>query len=335
MTDPAQPLKDFKPKKKFFVGIDSDGCAFDTMGIKQRECFCPWLIGYFGLQPAAKAVRECKEFADLFSKTRGFNRHKTTKRIIAELLPAHPMVKSRGFKVPQYPHYFEWVDDPNSLLSNDGLKQLPGNLGLGLESQLFRDTTTPSPFRIGITEPHFRHVQTMAYQGVAPRTRVADKHAYLAIGHFAQSATPLPFDTYRGLALLGEPAVIHDQHPFRLPQGFLDQPLVLLEDGSILPATRAKELLHSSHVPACHSLSHRLNCFARHLQKQPFQILARPVPLLRSTKQATEAFMIQSQFAQQPLNIPRGQIHLRRRGLDFRHHARLSQYVAYVFLLSR
>ncbi|GAH67289.1 unnamed protein product, partial [marine sediment metagenome] len=69
MTDPAQPLKDFQPKKKFFVGIDSDGCAFDTMGIKQRECFCPWLIGYFGLQPVAQAARECKEFADLFSKT--------------------------------------------------------------------------------------------------------------------------------------------------------------------------------------------------------------------------------------------------------------------------
>ena len=121
--DPAKPLKDFQPKKKFFVGIDSDGCAFDTMGIKQRECFCPWLIGYFGLQPVAHAVRECKEFADLFSKTRGFNRHKTTKRIIAELLPSHPMVKARDFKVPQYPHYFAWVDDPKSTLSNDGLKQ--------------------------------------------------------------------------------------------------------------------------------------------------------------------------------------------------------------------
>jgi hypothetical protein len=48
MTDAAKPLKDFKPKKKFFVGIDSDGCAFDTMGIKQRECFCPWMIGCFG-----------------------------------------------------------------------------------------------------------------------------------------------------------------------------------------------------------------------------------------------------------------------------------------------
>jgi phosphoglycolate phosphatase-like HAD superfamily hydrolase len=122
-VDPAKPLKKFKPKHKFFVGIDSDGCAFDTMGIKQRECFCPWLIAYFGLQPVAQAARECKDFADLFSKTRGANRHKTVKRIIAELLPNHPMTKSRGFKVPQYPHYFAWVDDPKSLLSNDGLKK--------------------------------------------------------------------------------------------------------------------------------------------------------------------------------------------------------------------
>jgi phosphoglycolate phosphatase-like HAD superfamily hydrolase len=122
-VDPSQALKDFKPRHQFFVGIDSDGSVFDTMGIKQRECFCPWMIAYFGLQPVAKAVRECKDFADLFSKTRGGNRHKTTKRIISELLPNHPMVKARNFKVPQYPHYFAWIDDLNSLLSNDGLKQ--------------------------------------------------------------------------------------------------------------------------------------------------------------------------------------------------------------------
>ena len=80
------------------------------------------MIGYFGLQPVAQAARECKNFADLFSKTRGANRHKTIKRIIAELLPNHPMVKERGFEVPQYRHYFAWVGDPNSLLSNEGLK---------------------------------------------------------------------------------------------------------------------------------------------------------------------------------------------------------------------
>jgi phosphoglycolate phosphatase-like HAD superfamily hydrolase len=122
-TDPAQPLQEFKPASEFFIGLDSDGCAFDTMGIKQRECFCPWLIGCFGLQPVARAARECKEFADLFSKTRGANRHKTLKRILAELLPAHPMVKTRKFKVPQFPYYFAWVDDLNSVLSNDGLKR--------------------------------------------------------------------------------------------------------------------------------------------------------------------------------------------------------------------
>ncbi len=120
--DAAKPLRDFEPKHKFFVGIDSDGCVFDTMGIKQRECFCPWMIGCFGLQPVAQAARECKEFADLFSRTRGGNRHKTLKRILAELLPTHPMVKARNFNVPQLPHYFAWVDDAESLLSNDGLK---------------------------------------------------------------------------------------------------------------------------------------------------------------------------------------------------------------------
>ena len=125
-VDPAKPLKDFKPKKKFFVGIDSDGCAFDSMGIKQRECFCPWMIGHFDLQPVAQAARECKDFADLFSNTRGANRHKTIKRILAELLPSHSMVKERNFKVPQFPHYFAWVDDPKSVLSDDGLKQAIG-----------------------------------------------------------------------------------------------------------------------------------------------------------------------------------------------------------------
>ena len=122
-NDAQKELIEFKPEHEFFVGIDSDGCVFDTMGIKQRECFCPWMIAYFNLQPVAKAVRECKEFADLYSKTRGANRHITVKRILTELLPSHPMVKNRGFKVPQFPHYFKWVDNPNSFLSNEGLKK--------------------------------------------------------------------------------------------------------------------------------------------------------------------------------------------------------------------
>ncbi len=123
ISDPAKPLKDLEPTNEYLVAIDSDGCAFDSMGIKQRECFCPMMVGYFGLQPVAEAARECKEFADLFSKTRGANRHKTIVRILTELLPSHPMVKARGFKVPQFNHYCKWVGNPNSLLSNEGLER--------------------------------------------------------------------------------------------------------------------------------------------------------------------------------------------------------------------
>ncbi|HCR31211.1 MAG TPA: haloacid dehalogenase, partial [Opitutae bacterium] len=38
MSDPAQVLSDHQPSKEFFVGIDSDGCIFDSMEIKHKEC---------------------------------------------------------------------------------------------------------------------------------------------------------------------------------------------------------------------------------------------------------------------------------------------------------
>jgi phosphoglycolate phosphatase-like HAD superfamily hydrolase len=124
MAEYTKTLRQVKPTKDYLVAIDSDGCVFDAMGIKQRECFCPMMIAYFGLQPVAQAARECKEFADLFSKTRGANRHKTLVRILTELLPTHPMVKARRFKVPQFKYYFDWVNNPKSLLSNDGLEKV-------------------------------------------------------------------------------------------------------------------------------------------------------------------------------------------------------------------
>ena len=123
MTDYIKALKEMEPTSEFLVAIDSDGCVFDAMGIKQRECFCPMLIAYFGLQPIAEAARECKDFADLFSKTRGANRHKTAARILTELLPSHPMVAERSFEVPKFEHYVAWVNEPGSLLSNAGLEQ--------------------------------------------------------------------------------------------------------------------------------------------------------------------------------------------------------------------
>jgi len=74
LTDPAQPLRDFVPRKKFFIGIDSDGCVFDSMEIKQKECFTPMFIKHFHLQAASKYARQTWEFVNLYSKNRGCNR---------------------------------------------------------------------------------------------------------------------------------------------------------------------------------------------------------------------------------------------------------------------
>ena len=58
MSDPQAPLRDLKPEHKFFIGIDSDGCAFDTMEPKHKECFCPVFIWKFGLAAVSKYARE-------------------------------------------------------------------------------------------------------------------------------------------------------------------------------------------------------------------------------------------------------------------------------------
>src|SRR3954468_7474851 len=74
MSDPAQVLRDFKPTKEFFIGIDSDGCVFDSMEIKHKECFTPMFITHFHLQAVSKHARETWDFVNLYSKSRGTNR---------------------------------------------------------------------------------------------------------------------------------------------------------------------------------------------------------------------------------------------------------------------
>ncbi|MCG8689003.1 MAG: hypothetical protein MI892_29300, partial [Desulfobacterales bacterium] len=68
MSDPVQELKDLKPEKDFFIGFDSDGCVFDSMEIKQKECFCPSFVNNYDMQGAATVARQTLEFVNLYSK---------------------------------------------------------------------------------------------------------------------------------------------------------------------------------------------------------------------------------------------------------------------------
>ncbi len=117
----AQVLIDFKPNCPYFVGIDSDGCAFDAMELKQKECFTPNTIRVWGLQPISKYVRETAEWVNLYSKWRGANRWPALVKVF-ELLAERPEVRARGVKVPEGKAIKEFIASGYSP-SEAGLKQ--------------------------------------------------------------------------------------------------------------------------------------------------------------------------------------------------------------------
>ena len=107
--DPQAPLREFRKSNDFFVGVDSDGCAFDTMEVKHKECFIPKIVEHYGLAAVSKYARESAEFVNLYSKWRGINRFPGL--ILAlDFLEDRPEVARRGFQVPKLPGLREWLD---------------------------------------------------------------------------------------------------------------------------------------------------------------------------------------------------------------------------------
>jgi len=129
--DPAQILRDFKATKEFFVGIDSDGCIFDSMEIKHKECFAPMFIKHFELQAVSKYAREVWEFVNLYSKDRGANRFPALSKAI-KLLGARPQVQARGVKIPPLAALDEWIKRETKL-GNATLSAEVKNGNKGLE----------------------------------------------------------------------------------------------------------------------------------------------------------------------------------------------------------
>jgi len=116
----ARPLVDLQPTAAFFVGIDSDGCAFDTMEIKHKECFCPNTVKYWDLQAVSKYAREAVEFVNLYSKWRGINRWPALVMSF-DLLRERPEVQARGVHITEANRLREFIAS-GMPLSNDGLK---------------------------------------------------------------------------------------------------------------------------------------------------------------------------------------------------------------------
>lgn len=113
-------LDNFRPQHDFLVCIDSDGCAFDTMEIKHKECFCPAAINGWDLQGVSSLAREVWEFVNLYSRTRGCSRFNGIIKVL-DLLSQRPEARERGFKAPPYEHLRHWVETA-PVLNNDAVR---------------------------------------------------------------------------------------------------------------------------------------------------------------------------------------------------------------------
>jgi phosphoglycolate phosphatase-like HAD superfamily hydrolase len=115
-------LKQFRPSKSFFVGVDSDGCAFNSMEVKHNDCFSVALVRTYGLGAISRPVHQVWDFVNLYSQTRGCNRFKAV-LLAFDLLREMPRVQRSGVTIPELPHVREWVKSESNL-SNPRLGQL-------------------------------------------------------------------------------------------------------------------------------------------------------------------------------------------------------------------
>jgi phosphoglycolate phosphatase-like HAD superfamily hydrolase len=117
--DLQQELKNFKPQKEFFIGIDSDGCAFDTMEVKHKKCFCPQAVEFFGLHDISAYAEEAWYFVNLYSKTRGCNRFLGLIYTF-DLLREREEIRARKTPIPDLSPLIEWTKK-ESKLGNEAL----------------------------------------------------------------------------------------------------------------------------------------------------------------------------------------------------------------------
>ncbi len=115
------------PQHDFLVGIDSDGCAFDTMEVKHKECFIPNIVSHYGLAGISKYAREAAEFVNLYSKSRGINRFPALIEAL-QWLRERPEVVARGVEVRIPPGLVDWIKRETKL-ANPALERAAKETG--------------------------------------------------------------------------------------------------------------------------------------------------------------------------------------------------------------
>lgn len=124
------------PQHDYLVAIDSDGCAFDTMELKHKECFIPSFINHYELQAVSKFARETWEFVNLYSRRRGVNRFPALLETL-ERLQRRPEVIRRGVRVEIPESLRAWIST-ETRLGNPSLEKQVAATGDAALAQCLR-----------------------------------------------------------------------------------------------------------------------------------------------------------------------------------------------------
>lgn len=105
----------FTPRHDFLIGIDSDGCVFDSMEVKQIRHFHPLILETWDLYGHEDRVRAAAEHINLRSPWRGSN------RFIALLKTFEVLKHELNVPVPPFADLKDWVHS-GGVLDNTRLK---------------------------------------------------------------------------------------------------------------------------------------------------------------------------------------------------------------------
>jgi len=103
----------FKSRHDFLICIDSDGCVFDSMDVKQKQFFHPRIVSHWGLESIAEEVCELAEYVNMRSSYRGSNRFLALNRTF-ELLQKTNAYAQSTIELPWLEPLAAWVEaEPN------------------------------------------------------------------------------------------------------------------------------------------------------------------------------------------------------------------------------
>ena len=111
----------FQPRHDYLIGVDSDGCVFDSMEVKQVMHFHPLILRHWGLQSVEPRVRAVAEYINLHSPWRGSNRFVALLKTL-EMIADSPSVQQAEVELPETRALQEWVES-GAALSNDSLRE--------------------------------------------------------------------------------------------------------------------------------------------------------------------------------------------------------------------